>query len=403
MTTIIIGTGPAGLICAGSIKSGKIIVLDKNEKVGKKIYITGKGRCNVTNDCDDTKFLNNIVTNSKFMFGTIKKFSTLDAMQFFEDNGVKLKVERGGRVFPVSDKASDITGVLKKTAEKNGAEIVLNAEVSHIVHNDNKFKVSLTSGKTYESDNLVIATGGKSYPLTGSTGDGYKFAKVLGHNVSAIRPALVPFVLKENVSGLEGLSLKNIELSVVLGKKTYKQFGEMLFTSNGVSGPCVLSLSSYISKENISNVEISIDLKTGLDKEQLSARILRDFDKFKNKQIKNSLSELLPKSLVPYVIAYCGIDENTSVNSITKAQREALVDALKGLKFTIKHLVDVTKGIVTGGGVDTKEISPKDMQSKLIKGLYFVGEVLDIDALTGGFNIQVALSTGYLAGSSIGE
>lgn len=403
MTTVIIGAGPAGLMCAGTIKKGNVIVLERNEKVGKKLYITGKGRCNVSNDCEDDKFLDNIVTNPKFMYGAIRRFSTSDAKTFFEKFGVPIKVERGNRMFPVSDKASDITNALKKYADKNCAIFRLNTVVKSIAKTDSKFKIFIDGGEYIECDNLVIATGGKSYPLTGSMGDGYRFAQMLGHNVIKPRSALVPLIVKQDVKPLEGLSLKNIEVKVKCGKKTYKQFGEMLFTSQGVSGPCVLSLSSYISRDNVLDATLSIDLKPALSCEQLDARILRDFDKYKNKQIKNSLHELLPKSMIPFIIEYVGFDGEQSVNSITKVQREKLISALKDLQFTVKSLGDLERGIVTGGGVDVKQISPKDMQSKIVESLYFAGEVLDVDALTGGFNIQIALSSGYVAGSNIGE
>ncbi len=403
MTTVIIGAGPAGLMCAGSIGSGKIIVIDRNEKVGKKLYITGKGRCNVSNDCDDAKFLDNIVTNPKFMYGAIRRFSTADTKSFFEKHGVAIKVERGNRMFPVSDKASDITSALKKYAEKNGAIFKLNSVVKSIANIENQFNIYFDNGEKIVCDNLVIATGGKSYPLTGSMGDGYKFAQMLGHNVIKPRPALVPLNLKQDVKSLEGLSLKNVEVKVKCGKKTYKQFGEMLFTASGVSGPCVLSLSSYISRDDVANTTLHLDLKPALSADQLDARVLRDFEKYKNKQLKNSLQELLPKSLIPYIIGYNKFDGEQSINSITKAQREKLVNSLKDLQFIVNSLGNLDRGIVTGGGVDIKQVSPKDMQSKLVSGLYFVGEVLDIDALTGGFNIQIALSSGYVAGSSIGE
>jgi len=403
--TIIIGAGPAGLMAAGSLKYGGAAVLEKNEKAGKKLYITGKGRCNLTNDCSGADVQKNAVTNPKFLFSALNAFPPREAMRLFESCGVPLKTERGGRVFPASDKASDVTAALKKYALAGGAQIRLNAEAQSVWFDgkSQKFHVRLTDGAELASDSLIIATGGKSYPATGSTGDGYRFAKAFGHTVVPPRPALVPLVLHEDVKPLEGLSLENVSVSVSSGGKTYRQpLGEMVFTAQGASGPCILSLSSLLSRDGLAEgARLSVDLKPGLSAAQLEARILRDFEKYKNKQLKNALFELLPKSLISYIIGYAGLDGETAVHSVTKPQRAILLNALKSLTFTIKSLDALEKGIVTGGGVSVGEINPKTLESKLVKNLYFAGEVLDVDALTGGYNIQIALSTGYLAGSSI--
>jgi len=404
MTTVIIGAGPAGLMAAGSVKNGKVTVLEKNEKAGKKLYITGKGRCNITNDCAPETLLQNVVTNPKFLLGAVHRFSPGDTIDFFNEYGIPLKTERGGRVFPESGKASDITGALKKHALKNGAQIRLNAEVIDIYRDNdiNKFKITLRDGETLLADHILLATGGASYPFTGSTGDGYRFAKQLGHTVLPPRPALVPMVLTGNVKPLEKLSLINVAVSLITGGETYRQFGEILFTAEGVSGPCALSLSSYLSRDGLSkDTTLSIDLKPALTEKQLDMRVLRDFENNKNRKLKNALSGLLPGKLVPFIIEYAGLNGETAVNAITKTQRAKLAGAFKNLNFHVKALDALEKGLVTGGGVDVKEINPKTMESRLIPNLYFAGELIDIDALTGGFNIQIALSTGYSAGDAI--
>ena len=404
MNTVVIGAGPAGLMAAGSVKSGTVTVLEKSEKAGKKLYITGKGRCNVTNDCTPEQVQKNTVSNPKFLYGALNAFPPREAMRFLEEYGIPLKTERGGRVFPASDKASDITAALRKYALAGGAEIRLNAEVQNVWKDakNQRFRITLTDGTVLEADNLVIATGGKSYPSTGSTGDGYRFAKSFGHTVIPPRPSLVPILLSDAVKSIEGLSLEHITVSARSVKGNYRESGEMLFTANGVSGPCILSLSAYLSRDGLPpDAELSVDLKPALNEAQLDDRLLRDFKKYANKQLKNALFDLLPRSLIPYIIRYAELNGEAEVNSVTKVQRAGLLSALKNLRFRIKELDALEKGIVTGGGVRVSEINPKNMESKLIKNLYFVGEVIDADALTGGYNIQIALSTGYLAGSSL--
>ncbi len=409
MTTVIIGAGPAGLMAAGAINAGRVTVLEKNEKAGKKLYITGKGRCNVTNDCDTETLMGAVVSNSKFMYSAFKNFTPKDTVNFFEGRKVPLKTERGKRVFPVSDKASDITAALVKYAQGLGAEILYGKTVTDISRDkiSGRFTLTVNGTETVYCENLVIATGGLSYPLTGSTGDGYKFAALFGHTVSPLRPALVPLILKESVKSLEGLSLENVSVKAEYGSKTYNMpVGDMLFTADGVSGPLVLSLSSFLSRDGFKKGEtakLTVDLKPALTAEKLDLRILRDFNKHLNKQLKNALFELLPKSLIPYIINLSGLTSDVFINSVTKEQRFKLLNAIKNMSFSVKALVETEKGIVTGGGVAINEISPKSMESKFVKNLYFAGEVIDVDALTGGFNIQIALSTGFAAARAINE
>ena len=400
MEIIVIGAGPAGLIAAAeAAKSGCITRLfERNEKPGKKLYITGKGRCNVTNMCSPREFLDNVVTNPKFLYGAINSFTPQNTIALIESMGVKTKIERGNRVFPLSDKASDITKALVKNAQKYGV-IFQNVDVIDVIKVENGFEIVSQNGNHY-CDKVIFACGGVSYPATGSNGDGFKLAKNLGHEITELRPALVPIKLKEDVKTLMGLSLKNVTATVGEGKKAKSLFGEMLFTANGVSGPIILSLSSYINKSDVKGKKLFIDLKPALANDVLDKRILSDFAKFKNKAFKNSLDELLPKSLIPYIVERSKIKADKPVNSISKEERARLVSLLKGLDFTIDELYAIDSGIVTSGGVEVSKINPKTMESKIHKGLYFAGEMLDVDALTGGFNIQIALSTGYIAGKS---
>ncbi len=400
MEIIVIGAGPAGLIAsAEAAKNGaKTLLFERNEKPGKKLYITGKGRCNVTNMCSPREFLESVVTNPKFLYGAINSFTPQDTVSLIESMGVKTKVERGNRVFPLSDKASDITKALVKNAEKNGVEF-RSVDVIDVFKTDDGFTVVSQNGN-YCCDKLILACGGVSYPATGSNGDGFKLAQKLGHSITKLSPALVPIKLKEDVKSLMGLSLKNVTVTVGEGKKAKSLFGEMLFTSNGVSGPIVLSLSSFINKEVVKGKKLYIDLKPALSVDVLDKRILSDFEKVKNKAFKNSLDELLPKSLIPYIVERSRIKADKPVNSISKEERARLVSLLKSLDFTIDELYPIDAGIVTSGGVDVKQVNPKTMESKIHKGLFFAGEMLDLDALTGGFNIQIALSTGFLAGKS---
>lgn len=385
----------------------QVILLEKNEKLGKKLYITGKGRCNITNASDKDTFFEQLVTNPKFLFKAYHTFSNFDAMDFFEQLGLPIKVERGNRVFPESDKSSDVITVLRKELERLSVMIRYKCEVNKIITKDGHF-CGLTlksSNETFLGDAVIVATGGLSYPVTGSTGDGYTFARSLGHTITPLNPSLVPLHTKEGfVKELMGLSLKNIEITVTSGtKQIYRDFGELLFTHFGVSGPVILSASSYIipylkEKEPI---KLEIDLKPALTEEMLDARILRDFEEFKNKQFKNSLDHLLPNKLIDVIIRLSPIDSEKKVNSITKEERQALIDLLKHFPLHITKLSDYNQAVITKGGINVKEINPSTMESKLVKGVYFAGEVLDLDALTGGYNLQIAWSTAYLAGISV--
>lgn len=414
---IIIGAGAAGMM-AGIIAARKqhdVTIFEKNEKAGKKLYITGKGRCNLTNACDDTDLRESIVSNQKFMYSAFSRFSNYDCMGFFDELGLKFKVERGDRVFPESDRAADVIDCLKRELRRLHVNIEYNACVTDIIAAEENADapVRRCSGirarignktQTFNCDELIIATGGRSYPSTGSTGDGYEFAGRLGIAVTPLTPALVPVTAKEEwVKQLQGLSLKNINITVSAeGKVLYSEFGEMLFTHFGVSGPVVLSASSFIAKR-IKNekLKMSIDLKPALDEKQLDERICRDFAEFKNKLFKNALDKLLPKKLIPVIVMLSGINPDKKVSGITAAERRQLVSLLKGLEITLTGLRGFNEAIITQGGIDVKEINPSTMQCRKIPNIRFAGEVLDVDALTGGFNLQVAWSTAYLAADSI--
>lgn len=407
MRVVVIGGGPAGIMATiSAINNGNsVILIEKNEKIGRKLYISGKGRCNVSNASDAQEFLSNVVSNPKFLSSAIRAFSPTSVTEFFESRGVKLKVERGNRIFPVSDKSSDIIDALYKELHSVGADLRLQERVVGISKKNDVFCVK-TSQNTYECDAVVITTGGKSYPKTGSNGEGYVFAKEFGHSVTEIKPALVPILLKSPIDLPQGLSLKNVTAKIVdkaTNKTIAEDFGEMIFTDEGVSGPIVLSLSSRINRLNLDTFSFVIDLKPALDHKQLDARILRDFQSVYNKQFKNSLDALLPKSMIPFIIGLSGIAPETTVNVINKEQRKKLVGLLKCLKFDVMGLAPIDEAIVTAGGVNVSEINPKTMESKLVKNLYFAGEIIDVDALTGGYNIQIALSTGFVAGRSIKE
>lgn len=403
MTTIVIGGGPAGLISAyfRAVRGEDVYLIEKNEKPGKKLYITGKGRCNVTNDCDVDEFLSNVVTNAKFLNGAIRRFPPEKFMEFLSGK-TKLKTERGNRVFPLSDKASDVTKCLCAYAEEAGAEIKLNEKVLSINASDGKIVSVVTDKATYPCDNVIVCTGGLSYPSTGSTGDGYAFAKSFGHTIISPVAALSGVNLKGDFyKNLQGLSLKNVAISVVNGKKKiYSDFGEMLFTHFGVSGPTIISASSFINRLNLRDVYISLDLKPALTEEQLDARVLRDFEKYKNKAIKNSLDDLLPKAMIPVIIKAAGINGDIKNNELKAENRRKIVAAIKDFRMYPHSLRDLNEAIVTSGGVSVKEINPKTMESKLVKGLFFAGEVIDADALTGGFNITIAACTAYSAGNA---
>lgn len=411
MKVCIIGAGPAGMMAGITAKrqGNDVTIIEKNTSAGKKLDITGKGRCNLTHSSDDEYFFSNVVSNPKFLMSSINSFNNQDLMNFANELGVQLKVERGNRVFLASDNAHELTLALQKELKRLKVNILCDTSVKEVtVQNGQVTGVVTTDDKSIAADKVIIATGGVSYPATGSTGDGFKFAKELGHTIIEPKPALVPLVLyeSEECKMAEGLTLKNVTLNVkVDGKKIDEKFGEAVFTSNGISGPIVLSSSSKLTKiKNIKEkmqgkyVTVSFDLKPALTFEELYKRVTRDFDKYKNKEFKNSLGDLLPKSLIPLVIKRSGIVEAKMVNSVTKEERTRLVNILKNLEFTVKALGSIYVGIVTSGGVSTKEINPKTMESKLVSGLYFAGEVIDTDAYTGGFNLQIAFSTGYLAG-----
>ena len=382
----------------------KVTLVEKNEKLGKKLFITGKGRCNITNAGDSEDLFNSIVTNRKFMFSSFNGFSNYDTLGFFDELGLHIKIERGNRVFPESDHSSDVIGALNRELKRLSVDVRLNTEVKDIIVNGGKATgvVVKCSGKesTIQADNVIVATGGNSYQSTGSTGDGYRFARKFGHSVTPILPALVPFNVAEDwESDLQGLSLKNVSIVVLDGKQEiYSDFGEMLFTHFGVSGPLILSASSFAAKRIKEHpLKLIIDFKPALSQEQLDERILRDFDEEKNKAFKNSLDKLLPKKMIPVIVRLSDIDGNKKVNEITKQERQRLVSLIKGLELTITGLRGFNEAIITQGGINVREINPTTMESKLVKNLYFAGEVLDVDALTGGFNLQVAWSTGYAA------
>ena len=396
MKIAIIGGGPAGMMCA--IKAAgnhQVTIFEKNEKLGKKLFITGKGRCNLTNYCDEREFLKNIVNNSSFMYSSIYSFSPFTTYYYFEELGLPLKVERGNRVFPASDKSSDVIRAYEKKLKALGVKINLNYEVTSIEKVNGEFMIN---GRE-KFDKVVIASGGISYKLTGSTGDGYKFAKDFGHKVIDQVPGLIGVNLKNNFS-LAGLTLKNVELKVLKDKKILsREFGEMLFTHRGISGPIVLTTSSKINR--LKDFEMYLDLKPALDPEKLDARILRDFHENQNKNLENVMRALLPRDLISYVLESAGISGDKKVNQITKEDRESLVRTIKNFELKFDSLDDIDRAIITSGGVDVKDIDPKTMESKKVKGLYFIGEVLDLDGLTGGFNIQIANSTGYSCGINL--
>ena len=403
---IITGGGPAGMMAAitAARRGFKVTLVEKNEKLGKKLFITGKGRCNITNAGDSEDLFNSIVTNRKFMFSSFNGFSNYDTLGFFYELGLHIKIERGNRVFPESDHSSDVIGALNRELKRLSVDVRLNTEVKDIIVNGGKATgvVVKCSGKesTIQADNVIVATGGNSYQSTGSTGDGYRFARKLGHSVTPIVPALVPFNVAEDwESDLQGLSLKNVSIVVLDGKQEiYSDFGEMLFTHFGVSGPLILSASSFAARRIKEHpLKLVIDLKPALSQEQLDERILRDFDEEKNKAFKNSLDKLLPKKMIPVIVRLSDIDGNKKVNEITKQERQKLVSLIKGLELTITGLRGFNEAIITQGGINVREINPTTMESKLVKNLYFAGEVLDVDALTGGFNLQIAWSTGYAA------
>lgn len=384
----------------------KTAVVERNARIARKVMITGKGRCNVTNNCDNTAFINAVKTNGKFLYSAINRFSAQDTMAFFENLGVALKTERGNRVFPVSDKAMDIVDALAKHLRKSGAQLIEGRASGLIMENGAVAGVKLQDGTALYAQSVIIATGGLSYPATGSDGDGYTLAKAAGHSIITPSPSLIPIVSNEPwCAELMGLSLKNVTLTLVdtgASKTLYSELGEMLFTHFGVSGPLVLSATSHMKANKLKTYKLEIDLKPALSEEQLDARLLRDFAKNLNKDFENSLSELLPRKLISVMVRLSGIASTLKVNQITKEQRQNLIALLKHLTVTPKSFRPIDEAIITSGGVNTKEVNPKTMESKLVKGLYFAGEVLDVDAYTGGYNLQIAFSTGVLAGENAG-
>lgn len=403
---IVVGGGPAGLMSAffAANNNNDVLLLEKNEKLGKKLYITGKGRCNVTNEkCVGQEFLNNVVSNPKFLYSASSAFDYDDTVNFFEKFGCKLKVERGGRVFPVSDKASDITKALTHAIMQKGVRVQLNTNVLSIEKNGETFEIQTNKG-LFVCDKLILTTGGKSYPTTGSNGDGYALAKSFGHKIIPTKPSLVAIPLKDGfVSSLEGLSLKNVELRLV-GKKTqYSFFGEALFTDTELSGPIALSMSAHIAHiENNFEHKLFLDFKPYMTQSELEERLLNEFEQNKNSDIQTVLKTMLPTRFVPVLLDVCEIALNQKVHSVTKSQRLSIAVAMKNFELKYEVSKDFERAVVTTGGVDTKEINSKTMESKLCLGLFFAGEIIDVDAYTGGFNSQIALSTGCLAGRSAG-
>lgn len=405
MNVAIIGAGASGLMAAYAAASNgnKVTVFEKNEKSGKKIYITGKGRCNLTHDCSSEQFLENVVNNAKFLFASSRALSPHDTMKFFEDGGLPLKTERGGRVFPISDKASDVTRCLEDHCKSFGVEFKFNEKVLKISCLNSTVSDIITEKSAYKFDKAIICTGGVSYPSTGSTGDGYKFAEMCGHNVISPVQALCGINLKGDYFGiLQGLNLKNVALNVYYGGKPFKSFfGEALFTHFGISGPIILTASSYINRLDYKKLKLCLDFKPALTDEQLDRRLLRDFEAYSNKSISNCLKSLLPNALIGVVLAVSNVDSDKKVNSVTKAERLGILTTVKNFDILFGSLRGFDEAVVTSGGVDVRQVNPKTMESKLVKGLYFCGEVLDCDALTGGYNLQIAFSTGYAAGISI--
>ena len=415
MDVIVIGGGPAGMMSAitAAKENNNVIILEKMNSCGRKLLITGKGRCNITSSLSMDDFIKNTPGNGKFLYSCFQNFTNGDIIQMLKNNGVKTKEERGNRIFPVSDKSLDVLNAFEKEMEKNNVKVITKANVKKI-NIENKKVTGVTFekdglNKTFKADKVILATGGKSYSATGSTGDGYKLAEDLGHNIVRVRPSLVPLQTKI-CKQMQGLSLRNVKIKLIDSSKNktiYEDFGELLFTHFGVSGPTILSSSAHLLRYknvdellNKGTIKLIIDLKPALDEEKLNLRILRDFEKEKNKSFKNSLNDLLPKKMIDTVIELSEIDENKKVNEITKKERMKLIQLLKHFEITISGFRPIEEAIITSGGISTKEINPKTMESKIIQGLYFAGEIIDVDAYTGGFNLQIAYSTGYTAGKN---
>ena len=401
MKVIIIGGGPAGMLAAIKSKKEKnqVTIIEKNKILGKKMLITGKGRCNITSGVDMSEFIKNVPSNGKFLHSSFKNFTNKDILKLLN---IPVKLERGNRYFPVSDKAKDVVDALEK--ELSGVEILTNTSATEIITKNNEAIGVKTNKGDFFADKIILATGGKSYPLTGSTGDGYEMAKKLGHTITKIKPALVPLVAKKEskiqCQQMQGLSLRNVGLKLFNNNKLiYEDFGEMLFTHYGVTGPIILSASSHLVRQELNNPRIEIDLKPALTDEKLDERILRDFETEKNKEFRNALDQLLPQKMIPVILEILQI--NKKVNEVKKVERQKLVRTLKHFSIEIEGFRDISEAIITSGGINVKEINPKTMESKLIKNLYFAGEIIDVDAYTGGFNLQIAYSTGYTAGIGV--
>lgn len=410
---IIIGGGAAGMMAAisASKEGKKVLLLEKNEKLGKKLFITGKGRCNITNACEADEFLNHVATNSRFLYSSFSRFNNHDVVRLLNDAGLKTKVERGQRVFPQSDHSSDVIGTLKRLCDRNHVEILYHVKVEEILLRDDEKDrsfagVKLSDGRVMYGDSLIIAAGGCSYTSTGSDGDGYRLARALGHSIRPVYPSLVPFIMKEEwCRDLMGLTLKNISIRVKNGKKIiYEGFGEFLFTHFGVSGPLVLTASTCLGKYQkeleAGQLTLLLDLKPSLTMEQLEKRYLREFDTYRNKNISNVIERMLPRKMVPVFLREAGVPEDKKVRDITKKERRRMEELMKGMEMHIAGVRGFEEAIVTRGGVNVKEVSPTTMESKLVKNVFFAGEILDVDAVTGGFNLQIAWSTGYTAGHS---
>ena len=402
---LVVGGGAAGLMAASSAANSgaRVVLLERNARPGRKIAITGKGRCNVTNDCSTEEFLENVKSNPRFLYSAIKNFDCRKTIEFFESAGVPLKTERGRRVFPVSDRAFDIVDALVRTARSRGVEIE-EARVDRLIIENGRIKGAAAGGRIFDSDAVILCTGGLSYPLTGSDGDGYRLAEGAGHTVTPLTASLVPIVSKDkSCASLQGLSLKNITFTVIdteSGKSIFSDFGELMFTHFGLTGPVVLSASAHIPDIKSGKYCGVIDLKPALDEKTLDARIISDFSEFSNRDYANSLEKLLPQKMIPVIVGRSGIDPRKKVNSITKEERKKLVFSLKNFSVSLEGFRPISEAIVTKGGICVKEINPKTMESKIISGLYLAGEIIDVDAYTGGFNLQIAFSTGVLAGKS---
>lgn len=405
---VVVGGGAAGMMAAIQSAGGghKVVLIEKNEKLGKKLFITGKGRCNLTNACDVSALFHNIVSNPKFLYSAFYSFSNTDTVDFFHSLGLKTKIERGERVFPLSDKSSDVIRLLEKECMRLGVTIYRNTKVKEIKKKENRVTgVSLQDGAFFPADRVILATGGLSYPSTGSTGDGYKMAEKLGHTVTRLRPGLTGMTVKEeSAAKMQGLTLKNTAVSITEEdnpkKKYYEGFGELLLTHYGVSGPLILSASSLIGDRlEKKPMRLHIDVKPALQREQLDKRLIRDFETRKNTTLKNALTHLLPKSMIPVMLDYCGLPPEEKIHQVTKEERGRLLEGMKDFSLTLTGLRGMDEAIITRGGIRVSEVEPATMESKLVKGLYFAGEILDLDALTGGFNLQIAWSTGYAAGN----